>query len=467
MPASAPPPFDLEGLACPRGCAGGALVAEEDGGDLRCPVCGRRYPLIGRIPCLVDDPSLWRAMALARLDEYLAANEARRRALAAEAALPHLLPLTRQRLTRVADALRADHDRLPALFADMKRGALVAPLSSVAPGPGPDQARRDLPLLKHYENLFRDWAWGDRESQRALDLVARLLPAPLGRVGVYGAGAGRLAVDVHRTPALGASRTFALDVNPLPLLAADRLIAGETLELDEYPVGPVSAADAVVRQTLRCAAPPPAGFAFLFADALHPPFAAGALDSVLTYWFVDAVPVDLRVTAAAINRVLRPGGTWINAGPLHFDTALSRFYTIDEARTIVADSGFALLSDVREDLPYFDSPHSGSRRSERVFGFAARKTGEAPPIEPPPPGASPAIPGAIPAWVADPTLPVPPTPELAVQARSSAVTAGVLSLVDGRRSIADIARQLGQSWGVEPEGLVNQLRALLARIAGG
>jgi len=465
MTGPSPPPYELEGLACPRGCAGGALGREDDGGtDLCCPTCGRRYPLVGRIPCLVEDPSLWRAMALGRLDEYLAVNEARRRALAAEVAPPHLLPLTRDRLQRVAAALRADHDRLPALFADMKRGALIAPLSAIAPGR--DQPGRDLPLLKNYENLFRDWAWGERENQRALDLVARLAPAPLGRLAVHGAGAGRLAVDVHRTPALAASRTFALDLNPLPLLVADRLLAGETLELDEYPVGPVSAADAVVRQTLRCPAPPPPGFTLLFADALHPPLPAGALDTVLTYWFIDAVAVDLRETAAAINRALRPGGIWINAGPLHFDTALSRFYTIDEARTIVAASGFALLSDVREDLPYFDSPHSGSRRTERVFGFAARKTGEAPALEPPAPGA-PAGPGAIPAWVADPGLPVPPTPELAVQARSSAVTAGVLSLIDGRRSIADIARELGKSWGIEPEALVNQLRALLARLAAG
>jgi hypothetical protein len=299
-------------LFCPRGCAGGALH-DAAAGDLQCPTCGRRYPVIGRIPCLVEDPPLWRAMALARLDEYLTVNEARRLALAAEADQPHLLPLTRERLQRVRAGLRADHDRFEALFADVKRGALIAPASMIAARPDPNGG--DLPLLKCYENVFRDWAWGDRENELARALVERLRPGPLGRLAVYGAGAGRLAVDVHRT--LGATRTFALDLNALPLLIADRVTAGETLELDEYPVAPVSTADAVVRQKLRCADPPPPGLTFVFADALRPPFAAGTLDSVLTSWFVDALPLDFRDTVALINRVLRPGGVWLNLGPLH------------------------------------------------------------------------------------------------------------------------------------------------------
>ena len=464
------PANGLDGLSCPRGCADGALVQDGDGdgggaanagivagGDLRCPACGRRYPVIGRIPCLVEDPSLWRAMALARLDEYLTVNEARCRALAAEADQPHLLPLTRERLQRVRAGLRADRDRFEALFSDVRRGALIAPASMIAGRTDPNSG--DLPLLKCYENVFRDWAWGQRESELSRALVQRLAPGPLGRLAVYGAGAGRLAADVHRTA--GPARTFALDLNPLPLLVADRVTAGETLELDEYPVAPVSSADAVVRQQLRCADPPPPGLTFLFADALHPPFAPGALDTVLTCWFVDALGLDFRDTVALFNRVLRPGGVWLNLGPLHFETALSRFYPIDEARQLVAAGGFQLLSDLREDVPYFDSPHSGSRRSERVFGFAARKVAEAAPRE-----ASAAGPPSIPPWIADPELPVTPTPGMAAEARLSAITAGVLGLVDGRRSIGDIARELGRSWGVEPAALVDQLRALLARIAG-
>src|SRR5258708_18820760 len=49
-------------------------------------------------------------------------------------------------------------------------------------------------------------------------------------------------------------------------------------------------------------------------------------------WFIDAADVDPRVTAAAICRVLRPEGRWINFGPLRFMGVTSRQYTIEEVR---------------------------------------------------------------------------------------------------------------------------------------
>ena len=41
----------------------------------------------------------------------------------------------------------------------------------------------------------------------------------------------------------------------------------------------------------------------------------------MTPSFIDAADVNPRVTAAAINRVLRPGGRWLNFGPLRFNGA--------------------------------------------------------------------------------------------------------------------------------------------------
>ena len=45
-------------------------------------------------------------------------------------------------------------------------------------------------------------------------------------------------------------------------------------------------------------------------------------------------------------------------------------------------------------------------------------------------------------------------------------TAGVLSMIDGQRSIVDVARDLGAAWGVEPARLQDELRAFLARLPG-
>ena len=98
---------------------------------------------------------------------------------------------------------------------------------------------------------------------------------------------------------------------------------------------------------------------------------------MLTPWFVDATGRDFRETAAAVNRVLRPGGIWVNLGPLRFKQGLAENYSIEEIWDLVASSGFKLGERGRDDIPYFDSPVSGSRRIETVFWFAGREVGEA------------------------------------------------------------------------------------------
>jgi len=120
-------------------------------------------------------------------------------------------------------------------------------------------------------------------------------------------------------------------------------------------------------------------------------------------------------------------------------------------------SSFELLSHDRQALPYFESPVSGSHRTDLVFRFAARKTGEAPAVD---------IPDVVPPWVANPLEPIPITPALVALGRTSMFTAGVLSMIDGERSIVDVARDLGAAWGVEPARLQDELRAFLARLPG-
>ena len=148
------------------------------------------------------------------------------------------------------------------------------------------------------------------------------------------------------------------------------------MTLPEFPVDPNSDGDVVVERKLTRPFELRPGFSFVFADALRAPLAG--LDAVVTSWFIDVTRVDLRQTAAAINRVLRPGGLWLNLGPLRFHADLARSYSIEEMLEIVGRSAFELLSNDKHDIPYFDSPVSGSRRTDTVFRFAARKTGEAP-----------------------------------------------------------------------------------------
>jgi uncharacterized protein YbaR (Trm112 family) len=433
-------------LCCPR-CPEGAL--ESAAGALLCVRCGRRYPTIGNIPCLMGDPPLWRSLWLSRLLEFLSVTEQNLAGWHAEASLPGLLPRTRARLARTIAAVEDQRTRVEALCADFKEGAPQAIPARPEGG--------DVPaLMTCYENLFRDWVWGDKETEATRALVARVVREPLGRLAVFGAGAGRLAVDIHQT--LRPAETLALDVNPLPLLVAERLVRGETVDLPEFPVAPHSDDQVVILRRLHWPGPLREGFAFVFADALRPPFPPESLDTVVTSWFIDAARADVRQTAAIINGALRPGGHWINLGPLRFKETISRSYTIEEVWEIVAQSAFELGAREREDIPYFDSPVSGSRRLETVFCFTARKTGEASPI---------VVPDAVAPWIADASVPIPRTPTVMNLGRTSLFTAGAMSLIDGVRSMSDVANEIGKSTGIAPAKLLDQLRAFFAKLPPG
>jgi SAM-dependent methyltransferase/uncharacterized protein YbaR (Trm112 family) len=437
-------------LACPR-CQGSLEQAD----SLSCSRCGSHYPWLGALPCLVPDPSRWRAQAAQRLGEYLEFSAGRLAELELEQQAPRLLPRTRARLGRIANALNIERALIAKLMAPLHADAMALP-APVAFTEAPLAGTLDL--LTCYEHVFRDWAWGEAESRDALRICQRLLTEASAerspqRLAVFGAGAGRLAADLHH--ALRPGQTLALDLNPLPLLIADRLTRGESIEAYEFPVAPRGENEVAVARRLHCPFEVPAGLTFLVADALSAPIASASLDVVVTPWFIDAVAADPRVTAAAIGRVLKPGGLWLNFGPLRFTGPSSRLYTIDEILDIAAMSGFDVCAQLREQVPYFASPESGFQRLELVYGFSARKVAEAPKW---------VVPQTDPAWVVDPDMPVPALSLWTTVRESAALTDRVLSLVDGQRSIADIADTLAPAWGVPPRTLDSHLQAYLLRL---
>ncbi|HTV23267.1 MAG TPA: methyltransferase domain-containing protein, partial [Polyangiaceae bacterium] len=226
--------------------------------------------------------------------------------------------------------------------------------------------------------------------------------------------------------------------------------------LPEFPIGPHAVQDEVVFQSLRCDWKLDESFCFAFADALRPPFAPASFDTVLTSWVIDALDADLEQTMLAIGRVLRPHGTWINVGPLRFDGPLVAAYSLDEVLEMARGCGFEVSTRFTHTVDYFHSPHSGTRRSETVFGFAARKaTGVAAPLGD----------GVRAAWLIDPRQPVTLTAAAKALRKSSVMAIGVLALVDGERSLLDIAQALAAQWRLPPEALVDSLREFLASLA--
>ncbi len=253
-----------------------------------------------------------------------------------------------------------------------------------------------------------------------------------GRTLVLGAGGGRLAYDLHA--ATDAEITVALDFNPLLVLVADRVARGETVELHEFPIAPRSSADTAVLRALRAPAPARDGLVFVLGDAHRPPFARGGFDTLVTPWLVDILPERFETLAARVNGLLAPGGRWINFGSLSFHTPdPAERYGVDECLEAIAAAGFAEASVDEREIPYMCSPASRHGRRETVVTWSAQKqreTERVPRHE------------ALPDWLVRGKNPVPLLESFRAQAMATRIHAFIMSLVDGRRSVAGMARVL-------------------------
>jgi len=443
-----PGPGLLELLQCPR-CRRAALAAA--GARLACGTCRLEFPTLGSIPWLFAQPDAtlgeWRNRLTLYLEEFSAAE----RAVAADLASA-ARPATRARLQRLGAAYREQGERVR---------ALLAPLC-VAPGPLAQATQVALgthvPLTQdlhsYYANLHRDWCWGEEENAAALAEVGTALGDGRERVLVLGAGGGRLAYDLHQ-----ASRrplTVALDINPLLLLVAERVSRGERVTLFEFPIAPRTEADVALPRELAAPAPARAGLEFVFADAWRAPFAPQSFDAVVTPWLIDIVDLDFESVALAVNRLLVPGGRWVNFGSLAFPWRRpERRYGPDEVCAIVTDAGFEVGLQRDATLPYMRSPASRHGRLETVALFAAdkRRRGPREPAE-----------DAGPPWLADTTLAVPRTESLALAADASRIQAVLLALVDGQRSVDDLVRIVSEQGLLPAPQALSAVRGLLERL---
>ena len=303
-------------LACPR-CSRGPVTCSRAGWI--CAACSSGYPVIGEIPWLFPDPRQALAEWRGRLGPadpvpgVRGGRDARRRAPTCGAA-------TRRRLLHVAAAYEDQIQRLQALLAPLGLER-VRHDRGHPPGLG-TRLPLEQGLTNYYVNLHRDWAWGEEENAAGLAEIVAVLGGDargLGRTLVQGAGAGRLAYDLHA--AGDAPLTVATDFNPLLLFVAREMFAGRALELHEFPIAPRGVEDHAVLRRLASPGPARAGLELVAADALQAPFADGAFDTVVTPWFIDIVGEPFARVAARVNLLLKPGGRWINSGSLAFSRA--------------------------------------------------------------------------------------------------------------------------------------------------
>jgi uncharacterized protein YbaR (Trm112 family) len=275
-------------LACPR-CDKAPL--SYDDGAFRCDACKIDFPDIDGIPWMFADPDAslgeWRnrlQFALQQLGHEVAGLEV-------ELKDKDLRALTRRRIERYRKSAEQHRRALQKLLRPVDVQSQSGSYESYL------ALRTRLPvdqgLNTYYANIHRDWVWGEEENEASLKQVRSVLHdhVELGDVLVLGAGAGRLAYDIHKE--LDCSRLIAMDFNPLLMLVAKQMADGNRLSMYEFPIAPKSLEDDAVLRKLS--APEPAGedFHLVLGDALRAPFAAGSFDAVVTPWLIDIITEDL------------------------------------------------------------------------------------------------------------------------------------------------------------------------------
>jgi hypothetical protein len=412
-----------EVLACPR-CDAPLTAA---GSSWSCAGCDVDFPCVAGIPWLFAEPSAALGEWRGRLHFSLQKLERDRQPVAASLASASLRPATRARLESLERATRDHGERLRALLAPLELEQHSASYETYL------ALRTRLPsdqgLTTYYANIHRDWCWGAEENDASFAaLAASLRDAPPHQALVLGAGAGRLAYDLHMRTA--AALTVALDFNPLLAVVADRVTRGETLELYEFPIAPRG--DAAVLRRLAAPEPARAGLAFVLADAHRPPFRRGAFDTVVTPWLVDILPERFDVLCARVNALLGDDGRWLNFGSLSFhDADPAARYGIDECHAALEENGFGDVRVDEHEIPYLSSPASRHARREYVVSWSARKLRDVKKV--------PRY-HALPEWLVRGTEPVPLSDAFRGQAAATRIHAFLMSLIDGRRSIKDMAK---------------------------
>jgi ubiquinone/menaquinone biosynthesis C-methylase UbiE len=298
----------------------------------------------------------------------------------------------------------------------------------------PDSAALPEPL-KYIHYLYRDWGWPaepEGENEHALAAIESVREErPIGRMLVIGAGACRLAYDLHRSDTT--ADTTVLDIEPLLFSVAERVIRGGRVTVREANAE-IDDVDHVVKEWVLHA---PHGaiqedrFHFIFADGLEPPFASETFDTIVTPWFIDVVPSDLPHFITTVHRLLKPDGRWLNLGPLKYipELPVTRRYAREELFELAERAGFRMDGWRVESMPYLVSKLNGRGKIESVLAFAATKIGRADMSKKNPPD-----------WLVFRHLPIPTFPGQSLFVSEDPVVQMVASAIDGRNSIDDIAR---------------------------
>jgi SAM-dependent methyltransferase len=274
-----------------------------------------------------------------------------------------------------------------------------------------------------------------------------------------GAGACRLAYDIHLRYA--DAEIMVTDLDPVLFTAAHAVTHGEPLSIREANLEMGDLSQAVREWSLAVPHGPvdDARFHFLIADAVDPPLSPGVFDTVLTPWFIDQGPEDVRDLISTLHRMLKPGGRWVNLGPLKYDldVPVSRRYAREELFDLATRAGFRVGPWRSKAVPYLVSRLNGRGKVEWVLAFAATR------LDAPEEGSSADGP---PPWLVFRHLPVPTFEGQNLFWSEASMIRMVVSSIDGRRTLDDIARMVAQR-ADQPDISMSQVRTAVRQCLQG
>ncbi|KAL2915947.1 hypothetical protein HK105_204370 [Polyrhizophydium stewartii] len=216
--------------------------------------------------------------------------------------------------------------------------------------------------------FVRDWSVSGEGERKAaygpiLDAINQAFPGvPIHERGaikvlVPGAGLGRLAFEIVR-------RGYSCQGNEFSMfmLLASNFILNTPESVDQFTIFPwihlhsnvltqeqQLRAETIPDVLIRDCIPPTAEFSMVAGDFINIYGGAaeeGSWDAIVTCFFIDTAK-NVCKYLDVIRHALRPGGLWINLGPLlyHFEGDEDAVeFTLDEVMALVAEHGF----EVRE-----------------------------------------------------------------------------------------------------------------------
>ncbi len=448
----------LPHLQCPA-CDSANSELEFAKQSLQCSNCHKSFPIYfsknNFIPWLFAEPTHSLLEWKARLNGFLHLNFIDQSRLKAALKDKRISRIGLKRINKILKAKKEQREQILEIVSpldleekDFSHANATNVLNSKVP--------KVQGLTSYYDNIFRDWAWDNGENEQLLESVESVLGNDyfLGKILTIGAGAGRLSYDLHRK--FSPEFSILLDINPILLLTASRLVQGEKISLHEFPIAPLNKDCFTKLQTCQAPETIEKNILFMFANGMNPPFHVKSFDTVLTPWLIDIAPQNLRDIIPRINQILKSGGRWLNIGSLAFLHKNQAWcYSDEEVIELLEKNGFKVTITTSMDTQYLKSPLSAHGRTEKVFNFCATKIKDV---------IVPSKLDYLPKWILETSTPIPKYDEYDIQASKYLLQAQVIGAINGERSIEQIGSLVAKQYSLSVNEATHAVKQIMLEL---